>query len=114
MQAGASLSIGPAAIGPGLSPVALDLTAMSLTLGFAIYFLVWWLTLFAVLPWGVRPQGSEGAPGTDPGAPQRPRMLLKLLWTTVVATAVFAAGVYIHSKGLVTLDGLATLMGMPN
>ena len=37
----------------------------------AIYFLIWWVTLFAVLPWGVRNQEESGevAPGTDPGAP---------------------------------------------
>ena len=37
----------------------------------AIYFLVWWLVLFAVLPFGVRSQheGGDIPPGTDPGAP---------------------------------------------
>ena len=39
----------------------------------AIYFLIWWIVLFAVLPWGVRAQGEEGAPGTDPGAPRVPQ-----------------------------------------
>ena len=86
---------------------------MSLSFGFAVYFLIWWLTLFAVLPWGVNAQGSDGAPGTDPGAPQRPRMLLKVLWTTVIATAVFVAGTSAHAYGLLTLDRLAALMGLP-
>ena len=37
----------------------------------AIYFLIWWITLFAVLPFGVRSQheGEDFAQGTDPGAP---------------------------------------------
>ena len=26
---------------------------MSLVTGLAIYFIIWWVTLFAVLPWGV-------------------------------------------------------------
>ena len=43
---------------------------MALTTAIAIYFLIWWLTLFAVLPWGVTSQYEEGAPGTDPGAPR--------------------------------------------
>ena len=44
---------------------------MNTTTIIAIYFLIWWLTLFAVLPWGVRSQTEAGefAPGTDPGAP---------------------------------------------
>ena len=38
---------------------------------FAIYFVLWWLTLFLTLPFGVRSQHEDGvgAPGTDPGAP---------------------------------------------
>ena len=29
---------------------------MTLTFGLAIYFIMWWLTLFAVLPFGLRMQ----------------------------------------------------------
>ena len=41
----------------------------------AIYFVVWWIVLFAVLPWGVRTQEEEGEVvlGTDPSAPANPR-----------------------------------------
>ena len=50
----------------------------------AIYFIIWWVVLFAVLPWGVRSQEESGevAPGTDPGAPAAHRVWSKLLWTT--------------------------------
>jgi predicted secreted protein len=58
---------------------------MKWTTGIAIYFLIWWVTLFAVLPFGVKSQHeAETSPGTDPGAPILPRMLQKLLWTTLV------------------------------
>ena len=61
---------------------------MQISTAIAIYFLIWWIVLFAVLPWGVRAQGEEAAPpGTDPGAPVVPRLRAKLIWTTVVATA---------------------------
>ena len=86
---------------------------MSITTSIAIYFLIWWVVLFAVLPWGVRPQGAEGAPGTDPGAPLVPRLGAKLLWTTAVATLVFGAGALVYDRGLVSLDDLAELLGMP-
>jgi len=33
---------------------------MSLTLSIAIYFVIWWIVLFAVLPIGVRTQGEMG------------------------------------------------------
>src|SRR5262245_57712068 len=66
---------------------------MSATTVIAIYFLIWWVTLFAVLPWGVRNQEESGevTPGTDPGAPAIHRVWSKLGWTTLVATVIFAA-----------------------
>ena len=86
---------------------------MAISTAIAVYFLIWWIVLFAVLPWGVRAQGEEGAPGTDPGAPLVPRLRAKLIWTTVVATAVFALSAFVYVRRLVTLDDLAALLGMP-
>ena len=42
----------------------------------AVYFLIWWLVLFTVLPWGARSQRESGevAAGTDPGAPANHRV----------------------------------------
>ena len=86
---------------------------MAVSTAIAIYFLVWWLTLFAVLPWGVRAQGEEGAPGTDPGAPTVHRVAVKLVWTTAVSTVIFAVLALLYVKRLVTLDDLGALMGLP-
>jgi predicted secreted protein len=87
---------------------------MAITTAIAIYFLIWWVVLFAVLPFGVRAQGEEGAaPGTDPGAPVVPNLKAKLIWTTLVATIVFALCAVVYVNGLVTIDGLARLLGMP-
>ena len=85
---------------------------MAITTAIAVYFLIWWIVLFAVLPWGVRAQG-EGEPGTDPGAPLVPRLVAKLAWNTVVASVVFAAFAYVYVNRLVTLDDLAAWMGLP-
>lgn len=58
----------------------------------ALYFIIWWITLFAVLPLGVRGQWEdEVTPGTEPGAPQRPALWRKALITTVAAAVIFAA-----------------------
>lgn len=79
---------------------------MSPTTAIAIYFLIWWLTLFVVLPWGIRSQHETGqmAPGTDPGAPVLARLLVKLVCTTVVATAIFAVAYWLYVHGILTLD----------
>ena len=80
----------------------------------AIYFVLWWVVLFAVLPWGVRSQEESGevAPGTDPGAPAIPHLPAKLAWTTVVSAAVFAACYWAYASKLVDLEKLATLWGL--
>jgi predicted secreted protein len=79
---------------------------MSTTTAIAIYFLIWWLTLFAVLPWGIRSQQESGdiVPGSDPGAPAIPNLLRKLLWTTVTATVIFGACYVVYVNKLVTLE----------
>lgn len=60
-------------------------------LGLGIYIICWWLTLFAILPFGVRGVHEAGAApaGHDPGAPQTPDLKRKLLWTTAVAFGVW-------------------------
>ena len=66
---------------------------MSLTLGIAIYVVLWWTVLFAVLPLGVRTQGEEGAvvPGTPASAPAQPRLLRVVVLTTLISGLVFVA-----------------------
>ena len=86
---------------------------MGIATGIAIYFLIWWVVLFAVLPWGVRAQGDEAVAGSDPGAPQVPRIWMKLVWTTVASAVIFAVCAFVYLKGLVSLDGLAALLGVP-
>ncbi|MFZ0421557.1 MAG: DUF1467 family protein [Xanthobacteraceae bacterium] len=91
---------------------------MTVTTAIATFFLIWWVTLFAVLPWGIRSQhegqnhGQQMAPGTDPGAPMRFRIGRKLLWTTLVAAVIYAGFYLVYTKRLVSLDDLtAPLFG---
>jgi predicted secreted protein len=87
---------------------------MPVTTGVAIFFLIWWVVLFAVLPFGIRSQHEDGemAAGTDPGAPVIPRLGRKLLLTTVVSALIFAACYVVYVNHLVTLEGLAKPFGM--
>jgi predicted secreted protein len=71
----------------------------------AIYFIIWWTVLFAVLPWGIRSQTEHGdvVPGSDPGAPAVPNLKSKVIWTTAVSTIVFAAFCYSYVNGLISI-----------
>ena len=87
---------------------------MSWTTIAAVYFIVWWLVLFAVLPWGVSSQYETGeiAPGTDPGAPVFHGLKAKLAWTTVVSGVLFGLFYWAFVTRTVTLEDLATLWGL--
>ena len=87
---------------------------MSWTTIAAIYFIIWWIALFAVLPFGIRSQHetAEFPPGTDPGAPIVPGLGAKILWTTVLASVIFAAFYGVYTTRIVSLDDLATLWGV--
>jgi predicted secreted protein len=61
--------------------------------GIVVYILVWWVTLFAVLPLWITPS-EPGDLGHSAGAPQRPRLGLKLAVTSAVA-AIIWVGIYI-------------------
>lgn len=59
----------------------------------AIYLLFWVLTLFAVLPFGVKTSdeaGEKSLPGQADSAPVNPQLARKLIWTTVISAALFA------------------------
>ena len=68
---------------------------MSTPLAIAVYFTIWWVVLFAVLPFGVKSQHEAGVTdlpaGADAGAPVAPMLLRKALWTTIISAVLFAA-----------------------
>ena len=64
---------------------------MAIGSSIAIYFVIWWTTLFAVLPIGVRSQQEAGeiSPGSDPGAPAVTRIGKIIILNSLVAGVVF-------------------------
>ena len=64
---------------------------MAIGSSIAIYFVIWWTTLFAVLPIGVRSQQETGeiSPGSDPGAPAVTRIGKIIILNSLVAGVVF-------------------------
>jgi predicted secreted protein len=67
---------------------------MGLTTSIAVFFTVWWVVLFTILPLGVTSHAEAGIDkqdGGDPGAPVDPKLGRKFLTTTWVSALVFAA-----------------------
>lgn len=66
---------------------------MSVVALIAIYFVVWWIVLFAILPFGVRTQEEEGEVtlGTVRSAPVKPRLIRTAIATSIVSAIIVTA-----------------------
>ncbi len=67
-----------------------------------VYFLIWWLVLFTVLPWGVKTGGGEQVEGQASSAPRRPMMWRKLLATTLISAVLFAIVYFVIESDLIS------------
>ena len=66
------------------------------------YVVVWWLIFFMALPFGVQPEEAPQA-GNVESAPARPRLLLKVAVTTVLAALVTYGVAWLIGSGLIDL-----------
>ncbi len=73
---------------------------MSWFQGIVAYIIIWWVVLFAVLPFGVRPV-EKGDIGHAAGAPANPRLWLKAGITTLVAGVLWLGCYAIAISGLI-------------
>lgn len=89
--------------------------AQSISSAFAIYFVVWWVVLFAVLPFGIHSQHENGevSMGTDPGAPVLAGMGRKLLLTTLISAVIFGCGYAAFRAGYFDLGRISKAIGLP-
>jgi predicted secreted protein len=82
---------------------AVQLFGLRITGGIALYFVIWWTVLFAVLPFGIRSQVETGeiVAGSEPGAPAAPALREKAIWTTILASLIL-----LLAAALLPLSGL--------
>lgn len=90
---------------------------MNLASALAIYFIIWWLVLFLVLPFGIRNAHETGETveeGHEPGAPVNPRLVRKVFITTILASLIFAAFYLAQTRGFLSLENLPFYNMMPS
>jgi predicted secreted protein len=82
---------------------------MSVSFVIALYLIVWWIVLFALLPFKM---GAPPAPpGEDPfaeavGAPSSPKLKVKFLLTTAISALIVGALYAAFALDLISLDSL--------
>jgi len=67
-----------------------------------VYLIIWWVVLFAVLPWGVRPRDKPEL-GHAASAPERPMLWRKALVTTVISAILFAGAYWLITSEYLSL-----------
>ena len=77
----------------------------------AMYFTIWWVALFAVLPLGSRSHAEaeiEPPHGCDPGSPVKVDFKRKALTTTWVSILIWAVLVLVIRNGWVRIPDMPT------
>lgn len=84
---------------------------MPVVTAIAIYFILWWLFLFTVLPFGIRGQHESGdvVEGSEPGAPENPFLLTKVIQTSIVAGIVWLVILGIIHFNLISINDIPFL-----
>lgn len=79
---------------------------------FAVYFILWWITLFAILPIGLRTQAEENeiVPGSVESAPARFRGGRVVLLTTLVSGVIYGAWLVASIGFGISLDSLPKVL----
>lgn len=82
---------------------------MSLPVAFGVYFICWWLVLFALLPIGMgSADDGESAPGTADSASPEPYLLRKFIAATLISAVLFAIVYTVIAYRLIPLDLVPT------
>lgn len=78
---------------------------MSIFTAIMLFIIIWWVVIFAVLPWGVK-RTEEPEEGHDPGAPERPMLWRKLLITTIISFVLWGILYYLIDNGILVFREL--------
>ena len=62
---------------------------MSITGSLIIFVLIWWIIFFSLLPIDVDRKHKEMVEGVDKGSPENPKIIKKIIYTTVITLIIF-------------------------
>ncbi len=81
---------------------------MGLVSGALVYVVAWWLVFFMTLPFGVKAQDEDGGDvvaGTHSSAPEKPMLLKKVFFSSIIAAVVWFALDWAIVNEMVNLKG---------
>jgi predicted secreted protein len=81
--------------------------------GIAVYILIWWVSLFTVLPIGAN-RAADPLPGTVESAPDNPRVLFKFAVTTGIATVLWLILYVLVQSDVISFRDMARHLAGPD
>lgn len=81
---------------------------MGVVTGIVLYAIIWFMTLFLALQIRITSQNEAGSrvAGTPGSAPDDPQLKKRVIWTTIVAAAIWAVVASIIVFDLITIDDI--------
>ena len=81
---------------------------MNVVSGIVLYAVIWFMSLFVVLPLRIKSQDENGdvVPGTPSSAPADPMLKKKAIWATIGATVVFIPVAATIINGWITVEDI--------
>ena len=70
---------------------------MSITGSLIIFVLIWWIIFFSLLPIDVDRKHREIIEGADKGSPENPKIIKKIIYTTIITSIIFV-GIFMLVK----------------
>ncbi|MEM7490329.1 MAG: DUF1467 family protein [Pseudomonadota bacterium] len=88
---------------------------MSIFSALVVFAMVWAMIFLIGLQIGQHTQGDAGerVPGTHDSSPMEFRLGPRVLWTTVLALAIWGGLIWLITSGVVTIDSLRWITGRP-
>ncbi len=83
---------------------------MNWFLAFVLFALIWWTVLFAVLPFGVKPQAEADESTGWRGAPANPMLGRKIIATTLISLVLWAGAVAVIQSHYLSIRAWALKM----
>ncbi len=62
---------------------------MSITGSVVIFVCLWWIVFFSLLPIDVNREKKGNIEGIDPGAPENPKILKKIIYSSFITSIIF-------------------------
>ncbi|WP_343562904.1 DUF1467 family protein [Kiloniella sp. b19] len=83
---------------------------MNWVTGILVYVIIWWVTIFMVLPWGARP-AENPEEGHATSAPAKAMIGRKFLINSIVAAVIWAVVFWLIESQVISIEDIARNLG---